>query len=99
MFEAFNCFEQEKKELKQYFSLDGKKSSKITCQDSKLYNWHSLSLIFEWSNGHKLVYKSLSFSGENYYSQATSRSQSCGQRLYIPKILDKDTFGWMEYID
>lgn len=73
--------------------------SQITHLNAEPHNGHKVNLIFEFSSGEKVVYKPRSFSAEMYYYKIAGRLQGLSFRPCMPHLIEKDGYGWMEFID
>lgn len=95
----FEKFKVDKAEIEYYFETKLSKISKLHLNSGDLHNGES-TVIFEFDNGYKIVYKPTNVAVTFAYNQFLNWvNESLGKELKSFNVIDKNTYGWLEFVE
>lgn len=95
----FRRFEADKLDLEILLNIKFDKIAKLHLSSGDQHNGES-TVIIAFENAHKIVYKPTNLGITNSYNQFLNWiNENLQQELKTFKILDKQTYGWLEFIE
>ncbi|MEL6559502.1 MAG: type 2 lanthipeptide synthetase LanM [Bacteroidota bacterium] len=86
-------------EIEKKFEIDIDKVKEINLGSGDLHNGEATA-IFEFNNGHKVVYKPRNVQITDAYNQLISWvNENLNETLRFFKVIVKEDYGWLEFID
>ncbi|TDW51696.1 type 2 lantibiotic biosynthesis protein LanM [Flavobacterium sp. 270] len=94
----FEKFKSDKAEIEYYFETKLGKISELHLNSGDQHNGES-TIIFEFDNAYKIVYKPTNVAVTFAYNQFLDWvNKNLGEELKSFKVIDKDTYGWLEFV-
>lgn len=94
-------FRQDKNEMESYFHFEIGQLQKINFLNSDAHNDGRRVMILTFENNNKLVYKPHSLAAEESFNRFLKVLNDSGELSYPlrnTKVMDKDNYGWQEFI-